>query len=80
MAVLGLRFCMWAFSSCGEWELLSSCGAGASHSGGFSCCQARALWSAGSSSCGTQAQLPLAGGTFWDQGLNPHPLHWQAYS
>ena len=34
MATLGLRCCTWAFSSCGEWELLfvavrglSSCGA-----------------------------------------------------
>ena len=23
MAVLGLRCCMWAFASCGEWGLLS---------------------------------------------------------
>lgn len=27
MAVLGVRCCTWAFSSCGEWGLVSSCGA-----------------------------------------------------
>ena len=27
MAVLGLRCCSWAFSSCSEWGLLSSCDA-----------------------------------------------------
>lgn len=32
--VLGLCYCVWAFSSCAEWGLL--CG------GGFSCCEARA--------------------------------------
>ena len=35
--------CMQPFSSCGEWGLLSSCGAQASHCGGFSCCGAQAL-------------------------------------
>ena len=29
LAALGLRCCVWAFSSCGEPGLLSSCGAGA---------------------------------------------------
>ena len=41
------------FSSCSEWELLSSCGARASHCGGFSC-GARALGHTGFSSYGTQ--------------------------
>ena len=31
------------FSSCGEWELLSSCSAQASHCGGLSCCRAWAI-------------------------------------
>ena len=31
------------FSSCSEQGLLSSCGAWASHCGGFSCCRAQAL-------------------------------------
>ena len=43
MAVLGLCCCSRAFSSCIQQELLSSCGAQASHCGGFSCCGARAL-------------------------------------
>ena len=45
LAVLGLRCCMLAFPSCGEWGLLSSCGVQASHYGGFSCCGAPALGS-----------------------------------
>ena len=33
----------WAFSSSGEWGLLSTCGAWASHCSGFSCCEAQVL-------------------------------------
>ena len=43
LAMLFLCCCMQAFSSCGEWEVLSSCGAQASHCGGFCYCRARAL-------------------------------------
>ena len=43
MAALGLHRCTWAFCSCGEWGLLSTCGAQASYWGGFSCCRAWAL-------------------------------------
>ena len=43
------------FSSCDKWRLLSSCGARASHCGGFSCCGARALGLAGFSNCGSWA-------------------------
>ena len=53
LAVLGLRCCVRAFSSCGEL---------ASHCGGFSCCGARALGAQASavvarglSSCGSWA-------------------------
>ena len=37
--MLGLHYCMRAFSSCGEWDLLSSCTVWASPCGGFSCCR-----------------------------------------
>ena len=37
---LGLYCCAPAFSSCGEWGLLSSCSAGVSHCDGFYCCGA----------------------------------------
>ena len=37
LAALGLRCCVQAFSSCGEWGLLSSCSKQASHCGAFSC-------------------------------------------
>ena len=45
LSVLGVCVlcCIRAFSSCSKQELLSSCGARASHSSGFSCCKARAL-------------------------------------
>ena len=56
LAALGLHCCARAFSGCGEWGLLSSCGPLASRGGGFSCCGAQAL-ELGLSSCGTQAQL-----------------------
>ena len=41
--MLGLYCCVQAFSSCGEWGLLSGCDAQASHCGGFSSCRAQAL-------------------------------------
>ena len=55
LAALGLCCCTWAFSSCGEQDLLSSCRAWASHCSGFSCSRARALGHTGFSSCGLWA-------------------------
>ena len=55
LAVLGLRCCLLAFSSCGEWGLLFYCGAQASHCRGFSWCLAQALGCLGCSTCGTWA-------------------------
>ena len=69
--MLGLCCCTWAFSSCDEQGLLSSCSAWASHCGGFSCCGARALGHAVVSGCGTWAQLPRG---IWDlarPGIEP---------
>ena len=37
--MLGLCCCMWGFSSCSEWGLLSNCCVWASHCGDFSCCE-----------------------------------------
>ena len=57
-----------------------------SHQRGVSCCGARALGCAGSSSCLMRAQwfdppsCSTARGIFLDQGLNLHPLHWQVSS
>ena len=56
LVVLALRCCTWAFSSCGEWGLISSCSALASHCGGFSCCRAQALGHRDFSSCSIWAQ------------------------
>ena len=55
LAVLGLLGCTWAFSSCGEWGLLSRCGTRASYCSGFSCCRAQAVGHTGFSSCGSRA-------------------------
>ena len=62
LAVLGLRWCTWAFSRCNERGLLLRCGARASHCSGFSRCRARALGVRASavvarrlSSCGARA-------------------------
>ena len=54
LAALGLHCCSWAFPTCSRRGLLSSCGAQASHYGGFP------FWGAwtprtGFSSCGTWA-------------------------
>ena len=71
------------FSSCGEQGPLSGRGARASHCSGFSCCGAQALGCAGFGSCGHGLRVlscSMAGGTFLDQQLNTHLLHWQADS
>ena len=52
LAALGLRCCWWTFSNWGTWGLLSTCGVRASHCGGFSCCESRALENR-LQSCGT---------------------------
>ena len=84
MAVLGLRFCARAFSSCSKWGPLFITVRGpltiaASHYRGLSCCgaqapdaQAQQLWLTGPCSA--------ARGIFPDQGSNPCALHWQADS
>ena len=46
-----------SFSSCGECELLSRCGAWAPNCSGFSCCGAQALRLSSSGSPGSRAQL-----------------------
>ena len=66
LAALGLHCCAWAFSSCGEQGLLSSCSLRASHCGSFSCCRAPALEPANFSSCGSQAlERGLSGCGTW---------------
>ena len=77
LTMLGLHCCTRAFSSCGRQGPPSSCGAWASHCGGFSL-----LWGTGSrfvSSAVVAHRLscPVAYGIFLDQGLNPCPMHWQ---
>ena len=55
-AVLGLCCCEQAFSSCSEWGLLFSCGMGASHCSGFSCCRAQTPGCVSFSSTGSRAR------------------------
>ena len=55
LTVMGLCCSAWDFSSFSKWGLLCSCGARASHGGGFSC-GAHALGHTGFSSCSGRAQ------------------------
>ena len=77
MAVLGLRFCARAFSSCGKRGPLFIAVRGP--------LIAALLWSTGYRRAGSVivAHGPScspACGIFPDQGTNPCPLHWQADS
>ena len=91
MAELGLRCCVWAFSSCGEQGLLflavrgfliavaSRCGAQAL-SLWASVVVVRRLQSAGSVVVAHGLSCSAACVIFPGHGLNPSPLHWQADS
>ena len=65
--MLSLRYCPWAFSSCGAW---------ASHCGGLSC-WVQALGSRASVVVEHGLCCSAACGIFPDQGSNPCPLNWQ---
>ena len=73
LTALGLHSSVWAFSSCHEWRLLSSCNAWASHCGGFFFCRAQALGPVGLVVVAHGFSCPMAHGIFLDQGLNPCP-------
>ena len=80
LAVLGLRFCAWAFSSCSNRGSTLHRGARAS-----SLSRPLLLWSTGSRRAGSAVvahgpSCSAACGIFPDQGSNPCPLHWQADS
>ena len=71
MAVLGVRCCTWAFSSCGEWGLVSSCGAWTSCVVSMrSKAWASVAVAGGLSSWGAHLMV----GIFPGQGSNPHSL------
>ena len=79
MAVLGLRFCARALSSCGKW------GHSSSWCVGLSLSRPLLLRSTGSRRAGSVIVVhgpscSAACGIFLDQGSNPCPLHWQADS
>ena len=79
LAVLGLRFCAGASSSCG------SGGHSSSRCAGLSPSRPLLLWSTGSRRAGSVVvahglSRSAACGIFPDQGSNPCPLHWQADS
>ena len=71
------------FSNCGEWRLLSSCGARAPHCSGFSCHRAQALGCVGSAvlvpwalghqlnGCCTPAWLPHSMWNLPGSGIEP---------
>ena len=77
LAVLGLLFCAWAFSSC------SSGGHSSSRCAGLSLSRPLLLRSTGSRRAGSAIvahgpNCSVACGIFPDQGSNPCSLHWQA--
>ena len=74
MAVLGLRFCVRAFSSCGKWGPLFIAVHGPLTIVASLVVEHR-LQTRRLSSCGSQAQLLRSIGIFPDQGSNPCPLH-----
>ena len=79
MAVLGLRFCARAFSSCGKRGPLFIAVRGPLTIAAF------LVGSTGSRRAGSVVvahgpSCSAAGGIFPDQGSNPCPLHWQADS
>ena len=79
MAVLGLRFYVRAFSSCGKWGPLFIAVSGPLT------ISASLVRSTGSRRVGSVIvahgpSCSAAGGNFPDQGSNPRPLHWQADS
>ena len=76
LAVLGLRCCTQAFSSCCNGGCSLAGDAQASHCGGLS-------WGAqapGSVAVAHGLSCHMARGIFPKQGLNPCPLHWQGDS
>ena len=79
MAVLGLRFCARAFSSCGKWGPLFITMHGPLTIAA-SLVEEHRLQSAGSVVVAHGPSRSAACGIFPDQGSNPCPLHWQADS
>ena len=79
LAVLGLRFCARAFSSCGEWGPLFITVCGPLTFTAFLVAEHK-LQTRRLSSCGSRPSCSAACGIFPDQGSNPCPLHRQADS
>ena len=83
MAVLGLRFCARAFSSCGKWGPLFIAVHGPLTIAASLVVEHRLQMRRLSSCSVVVAHGPsrsAACGIFPDQGSNPCPLHWQADS
>ena len=85
IAMLGLRFCARAFSSCGKWGPLFIAVRGPLTIAALSLSRPLLLWSTGSRRAGSVVvahgpSCSTACGIFPDQGSNPRPLHWQADS
>ena len=79
MALLGLRFCARAFSSCGKWGPLFIAVRGPLTTRPL-LLRSTGSRRAGSASVAHGPSRSAACGIFPDQGSNPCPLHWQADS
>ena len=80
LAALGLRCCVWAFSSCGQWGLLFVAVCGLLIVVAYLCCGARALGVQASVVVAHGLSCSAACGILPDQGSKPCLLHWQADS
>ena len=79
-AVLGLRFCARAFSSCGKWGPLFITVCGPLTIAAFFLLRSTGSRRAGSVVVAHGPSCFTACGIFPDQGSKPCPLHWQADS
>ena len=80
LAVLGLRVCARAFSSCGKRGPLFIAVRGPLTVAASLCGAQATQWRAGSVVVAHGPSRSAACGIFPDQGSNPCPLHWQADS
>ena len=90
LATLGLHCYTWAFSSCGEGGLLSSCSVWAPHrhlavaslvaEHGLQACRLQQLQHTGSAAAVQGLSCSATCGIFPDLGSNSCPSHWQADS
>ena len=74
--MLGLHWCLQAFSKCCKWELLSSYSAQASQHYSFSCCKGQAIGPRAQQLRCTGSASLWHSGSSWTGNRTYVPLHW----